>query len=245
MRTFDLDPFWPFPQSPDGDGGDNAAALKRAYPGSGSAARVPLLWDDAVREMAKPQVRSAPVDGGHRASGRMQRASIFLRHNGIAFFSSFDPKAALWLSMGFVAGMISWHAVGFWGFVSQAVLNGGDHSVEIASTPAPPAARVSPTATSPIVTGSLAPFAAPTGACMALAMNRSNGATSATKCSGDAEPFRDAGRGRRTDRLLSVDDRLQDKTAWTAATAVDQMAPGERLPPPAPSDFDLTISPVR
>lgn len=250
MRTFDLDPFWPFPQSPDDDGGDSAhvtaSALKRTYPVGGNAGRVPLLWDDAVRETAKPLTGSVHARGTLLASERMHRASIFLRRHGVDFFSSFDPKAALWLSMGFVAGMVSWHAVGFWGFVSHAVLNGGDHSVQIASTPAPPAARAEPFAVSPIVTGSLAPNAAPTGACMALAMNRSNGATSASKCNADAQPLRDAGRGRRTDRLLSVDDRLQDKTAWTAATAVDQKAPGESLQQlPAESDFDLTITPVR
>ncbi len=39
--------------------------------------------------------------------------------------------AAAWAAAGFVAGAAVWHFVGFWSFVSYAVL-GGDHRVEAA-----------------------------------------------------------------------------------------------------------------
>ncbi len=47
--------------------------------------------------------------------------------------------AAGWAAAGFVAGAVVWHFVGFWSFVSYAVL-GGDHRVEAAARQAAPRA---------------------------------------------------------------------------------------------------------
>jgi hypothetical protein len=193
------------------------------------------LWPTSDR----PETGGTPLRLLRTASNLHRRAAKFLR--------SFDPQAAVWLSLGFMAGMVAWHAVGFWGFVSDTVLHGPDRGSQVSSqiSAAPPASIKTTTVKSMtvdhITTGSLQTFSPRAGACMALTRDVTTGETLALTCAGDTQPMRDAGRRRRGDRLATAGSRMQDQTAWRAATALDEIASQD---PPAESDFDLTLSPA-
>lgn len=199
--------------------------------------------DQLWRTSDRLRTEAAPV--------QLQGAANTLYRRAAKFAKSFDPQAAVWLSVGFMAGMAAWHAVGFWGFVSDTVLNGPDRGSQISShMPATPTASIPGSIkTTPvksmqvdqITTGSLQTFSPRAGACMALTRDLMTGETSAVACDGDTQPMRDAGRRRRGDRLTTAGSRMQDQTAWRAATALDDIAPEA---PPLEKDFDLTLSPA-
>lgn len=152
-----------------------------------------------------------------------------------------DYTALVWGTSGFLAGMLAWHVVGFWSFVSNVVLNADDPrartlegflpQVGIAG-PAPEQKNLSRLSTP---AKALIPVAAKKDggaqfACVALAMDRSAGATRSVACSGTHADMRDAGFNRRTDRL-ALRPRLQDPVAWTGTTAVQISETAEPVAP--------------
>jgi hypothetical protein len=241
MQTFDLDQFWPFP--PPASDTMTESPTANAQRRSSKTGRSPQdgapRWDDAF----SPE--TYPVECGHHEHAQSWHAGLArLQTKANAFFSSFDHKAALWVSTGFVAGMVSWHAIGFWGFVSETVLYRGERSVEVVSAERPRPIATKVVASVPITTGSIATADERPSACMELIFNRSDGTTAASAC-GTSPPFRDAGRGKRSDRLATAEARLQDKTAWSATTAVDPATQRIVVQPPTETDFNLTITPAQ
>lgn len=134
----------------------------------------------------------------------------------------------IWGGSGFIAGMLAWHVVGFWSFVSNVVLNANDpraqtleaflpklapHGVQQASRPmaATGKALTQPAARQAVSERKFA--------CVALALDRSSSGTKLTTCSEGTAQLRDAGFNKRTDKL-ALKPRLQDPVAWTGATAV-------------------------
>ena len=277
MRTFDLDQFWPsLPvRSPDAVGArdgwlvavetDNGTAVRpaRAFDTPSPDARSP---DESYRSMIAPQglgLDVAPPVYDHTPA---QRIALELARRGLSalrFMRGFDPKAAIWLTMGFMTGMVSWHAVGFWGFVSATVLNGPGKTSIAANDSAPARPLVnfksivttsSGTPASDITTGSLATFSPQPALCVALVADRATGVTSATPCGADNQAMRDAGRRRRSDRMAGVEVRLQNAGSWatdtqaetpdaSAATAETKAETKAQTNTLSATDFDLTLTP--
>ena len=243
MRTFDLEQFWPARSTAQSDGTKTAAATAEALenPFNVSPRESGLLPSWASAMISDADIQELPK----RAFARGIIEALRLHGEAIATLRAFDHKAAVWLSLGFVSGMIAWHAVGFWGFVSEAVLHRSAQDAAIAAhTPARPFSG----GDTSIVTGSLATFRPRPGTCMALSIDRANGITSAAPCIEDNQSLRDAGRRRRADRLTGIENRLDDKTAWATATErAPELTPAARASePPSPdhptaADFDLTL----
>lgn len=143
-----------------------------------------------------------------------------------------DFTGLIWGCTGFAAGILAWHVVGFWSFVSNVVLNANGprsdaleslipHLAASPSTKAPePVAMANNAATQPRArrVAFTAPFA-----CVALSMDRQAGDTSLVKCDNSTGVMRDAGFNRRSDKL-ALQPRLQDPVAWGGMTAL-QVAP--------------------
>lgn len=188
----------------------------------------PLLPDstptaDLKTRSARPAVVNVP-----KASARIRR----------------DWTPLVWGGLGFMAGMLAWHVIGFWTFLSDVVLNVNDTH---ATRSGPVAARAQPrrtpqvavkgaaatdvASTAPVAAQKLAaslsgtagtapPLSAET-VCMTLALNRAAGTTAPAACAEEAVAgLRDSGFNRRGDRL-ALRPRLQDPVAWTGGTAVD------------------------
>ncbi|MEQ1653603.1 MAG: hypothetical protein ABL897_14035 [Hyphomicrobium sp.] len=157
---------------------------------------------------------------------------------------TFDPQAAAWLSLGFMAGMVAWHAVGFWGFVSHAVLNGEPRSSSILIA----AKRLPPTTpAAPLITGSLPSFKPQPNACLNLILDRETGSTLTNTCRIDDQPLRDAGRRQRGDRMPVPLARIDNTEVWTSATTavVPEAGPTPSIEPVSQisaSDFDLSLT---
>jgi hypothetical protein len=172
-----------------------------------------------------------------------------------AFLATFDHRAALWGSFGFMAGMVVWHFVGFWWFVAGVVLNSGPETVreatrETAHIAAAPATQTEtqqtpPASTAPLTTGSIGTFNAAGNTagntagnaagrlCVALVIDRTSGQTVSAPCAAETSPLRDAGRRRRGDRApaaTAVLPLLQGPDANAASTAL------------AETDFNLEIT---
>lgn len=249
MRTFDLDQFWPLPPV--------VQAAEARAPASLAADAGPLDLIDV------PAASAAAADTGDTDAvttyGQVRPLSSFADVEPFVvtrpgpvlflrpiqrFFSAFDSQAAVWLSTGFVAGMVSWHAIGFWGFVSASVLSSptAREPVQIAAHAAPQASSLP----SQITTGSLPTFVPLPGACMALTVDRTSGATVAQTCNLGDQPMRDAGRRRKADRLPGAEVRLQAPSVWASATTATP-APNEltvedrQAAPVEASDFDLRL----
>lgn len=164
--------------------------------------------------------------------------------NGRRFVRGFDASAAMWASVGFIAGMIAWHAVGFWGFVHTAVLKGGARAEAVlveardrADTPRVAFKEI-------ITTGALPTFTPKTAACVALIADKDAHTTAAVPCAPDASPMRDAGRRRRADRMPGVEARLQKPESWAIDTQAADAAESVSMPATqtvAERDFDMTI----
>lgn len=171
-----------------------------------------------------------------------------------------DFTPAIWGGLGFVAGVLVWHAVGFWSFVSDAVLNANDpraHGLEafVPGLPAPAQKAMSRIPESAVIPAPAAFKNATAGtqfACVALTLDRSAGITNAKACTRSAGELRDAGFNRRSDRLV-LRPRLQDPVAWTGTTAVQvsEAAPapaapaladsGSEFPPLSDADLKLDL----
>ena len=81
--------------------------------------------------------------------------------------------AALWATIGFVSGAVFWHAVGFWTFMSELVLNGREAS----------ASQDLPLAGADIETGSLPRiYHVNPQNCVSLVLDRGTNYTAARPC---------------------------------------------------------------
>ncbi len=168
------------------------------------------------------------------------------------FGRSFDERAAVYGALGFICGMIVWHVVGFWSFMSNVVLNSPD-----ASSSRPQAlaqsevarrstAAASDTQAGAITTGSIssAPVAkardvSRADLCLALQLDRASGTTRTAPCPDDAHTFRDAGFQRRADQVATT-PRLENATAWATGTALSSNAAATDASM-SESDFSLEI----
>ena len=93
--------------------------------------------------------------------------------------------AALWATIGFVAGAVFWHAVGFWTFVSEVMFDGTEPAAAEEMALAPPPG------TSDIVTGSLPTILHVDPArCTSLQLDRSSNLTSQRPCPADGIALR-------------------------------------------------------
>ncbi len=175
MRSIDLDRLWP----------------TIAVGMTNGAAKAP---DQQPRSMSVPDIETQWVAETEPAAiTRAMTIGVFLR--------AFDTNAAVWLSMGFIAGMASWHATEVWHFLAPA------HETRSTIAAVSPAPRRT-TDTGQITTGSLSYFSPRPDACVALALDRSFGATKALPCNGGIAPQRDAGQRRKADRTTSIGDRF-------------------------------------
>jgi len=156
-----------------------------------------------------------------------------------------DWTPLVWGGLGFMAGMLAWHVVGFWTFMSDVVLNAND--TRAVTRGGPVAARARPqmmpkvavkepaatdiASTAPVAaqklgaslsgTAGTGPAPSAETVCMTLALNRAAGTTAPAACAEEAVAgLRDSGFNRRADRL-ALRPRLQDPVAWTGGTAVD------------------------
>lgn len=104
-----------------------------------------------------------------------------------------------WTALGFLAGALFWHFVGFWSFVTRAVFDGDG---------APPAAHHSVATTKP---AEPLPDLSPTGrrmatsaSCVALTIDRSGGPTRMAPCPAATFYHRNAGLGVKRDREATI-----------------------------------------
>src|SRR6476620_2361275 len=87
--------------------------------------------------------------------------------------------AALWTTVGFVAGAVFWHAVGFWTFMSQIVFDGENTAPQAIAAQAP-------VIDDAIETGSLPTILRVDPArCISLELNRRSNETAARPCPPD------------------------------------------------------------
>lgn len=271
MRTFDLDTLWPsLPMLSANSGAARDSAGMAVETLSVSAPLgVPDRVADGARTFSTGDVALDVSPTVYEDTIPQRIASAAARRGSwaIRFVRSFDPKAAIWLSMGFASGMVAWHAVGFWGFVSASVFNGPGTATVIAETPsARPLVNfksiitTSSTASAPMTTGtmntapmntglmttgSLATFSAQPKLCVALAIDRATGATAAKPCGADDQPMRDAGRRRRADRMAGIEARLQNAGSWATDTqteAPSASAASAQTNAVSDGDFDLTLA---
>ncbi len=214
----------------------------------------PKAPDDPVPEVAvtatPPLLNVAPraPDAAPTADlkARPARSAVAGEPNDPAFARTRrDWTPLVWGGLGFMAGMLAWHVVGFWTFMSDVVLNasdtraitrGGPVAARAPSQKTPKVAVKEPAATdvastAPVEAPKLAASLSGTAAtgpapsaetvCMTLALNRAAGTTAPAACAEEAVTgLRDSGFNRRADRL-ALRPRLQDPVAWTGGTAVD------------------------
>ncbi len=175
-----------------------------------------------------------------------------------------DWTPLVWGGLGFMAGMLAWHVIGFWTFLSDVVLNANDaratHSGPVAARALPhrtskvavkapaatDAASMAPVAAAQKLAASLSGTAEPgppppaETVCMTLALNRVAGTTAPAACAEEAVAgLRDSGFNRRGDRL-ALRPRLQDPVAWTGGTAVDTT----RVEPSPAAETEAAAEPV-
>ena len=137
----------------------------------------------------------------------------------------------VWGGLGFIAGILAWHVIGFWGFVSEAVYN-QDGVVE-------QVALERPTRTAPAVAGyARVAYKADPKYCVSLIIDRASGLAQPAACPGDIEPLRDAGRQLRGNSLVA-NNLPVEQNAWSTATAVDAAKPETGTL--EGKDFDLEI----
>ena len=104
--------------------------------------------------------------------------------------------AAAWVALGFLAGVLFWHAVGFWQLVSTAVFKGGE-DVALATTKSPSPASPGET----LSAGPTLPAAAAARrTCAALAIDRISGITREVPCPAATFHHRNGGLGIKRDR---------------------------------------------
>ena len=148
----------------------------------------------------------------------------------------------VWGGLGFAAGIVASHVIGFWSFVSHIVVHGHDNDRgrrPVTAAVSTPALR-SDVAQKVVV---IPPAAARTGAeaapgrCIALSIDRAQGETHLVSCEEHETALRDAGFRRRGD-LVAARPRLQDPAAWSNTTAVQSDIETGTL---QASDVDLSL----
>ena len=139
----------------------------------------------------------------------------------------------IWGGLGFVAGMLAWHVIGFWSFVSDVAFNGDARTAAASSGSEQRSAAVH--SHKPGTRGD-----SPSNQnCVALAINRTSGDAKPGACPVDEKPLADAGRTPRDDLAFSK-PRLQDPQIWAGVTAVEPEIMPDSIDESA---FDLTIRP--
>lgn len=238
MRTLDLDQFWPFDPEPVGE---RAATAVGTIKHSGAPLPPPLakpLFTNTNPRQPLFDFGPHPSDATARLSAAIFAATAGKYQNRArTFLRTFDAYAASWASIGFVSGMVAWHAVGFWGFVSQTVLAHNDVASPSAYVREAAPQRAAP---APITTGSLPATAGNASACVALVIDRVSGVPTTAPCPAGARPLKDAGRQRRGNLGAGEHARLENADTWAAATALDN---NQIAAKPNPADFDLTLPP--
>jgi len=195
MRDIDLDELWPVihPQAP----ARPAAALapEPAQP-EAPANQIEIEVSDVPAQLAPPPISLAEATGKASAALRVAR----------------DPTPFVWGGIGFCAGVLAWHLVGFWGFLTSLVQH---HEPVAVSAPSAPLA-VTAARASTVATAGTAKAADP---CVTLRIDRNTGDIQRDPCSAGA--LKDAGFVKRTDRLTQK-PRMEDAAAWSDTTAVQQ-----------------------
>ncbi len=129
----------------------------------------------------------------------------------------------VWCGLGFAAGIVASHLIGFWSFVSNVVVNGRDgHATRTAVSTVATTAPRSDIAQKVVINPPEAERAGVTAAaarCIALSIDRALGQTHRAGCEAQETALRDAGFRRRGD-LVAARPRLQDPAAWSNTTAV-------------------------
>lgn len=139
----------------------------------------------------------------------------------------------IWAGFGFVAGMLAWHVIGFWSFVSDVTFN--DQARTAAASSGGPQRSAAVFSHKPN-TSSDNPR---NRNCVALAIDRTSGDAKPGACPVDDKPLADAGRTPRDDLAFSK-PRLQDPQIWAGVTAVEPEISPESIDESA---VDLTIRP--
>ncbi len=129
------------------------------------------------------------------------------------------------MALGFLAGVVFWHVVGFWSFVSQAIF---DDATAIQQAAGNRAAGTSGSLPPPdLPRGDPIPIARTAGsnaACVVLAINRTGGETHAQPCPAGTFHHRYAGLGVKRDFEPTI--RVDDGTG-VAAWATDLLREAE------------------
>ena len=139
----------------------------------------------------------------------------------------------IWAGLGFVAGMLAWHVIGFWSFISDVAFN------DSARTAAASSGRPQRSAAVHSHKLGMRGVNPSNRNCLALAIDRTSGDAKPGACPVDETPLADAGRTRRDDLAFSK-PRLQDPQIWADVTAVEPENAPESIDESA---FDLTIRP--
>lgn len=206
-----------------------AAAAKRPLAPPAAATPPPLTaWEPEIDQAITPERRLFQLEG--------------LARRAKAALGTFDHVAATYTALGFMAGMAAWHTIGFWGFVSNVVLNGDPAGQRPAvSQPVATAARPMPQ----ITTATISTGAITTGAissdvsrsrqllprpCVALAIDRTTGEATKANCDESGPPLRDAGLRKRENRAEPPAAPLADPAPWAAETALDTLADSKAPP---------------
>lgn len=251
MGNIDLDKHWPLPRStsspgpasplPAGDLTDTSnwrAEQPHALP---SRARQISLqnWDELFERPPRSEARAATLDDESVAAA----PDLSLREDARRAPEPRPPSNTrslapfVWGGAGFIAGILAWHLVGFWTFVSDVVLN--DHPAPLQASSDRPLSSPASGKAGATLALSRAPATEPadTKHCVTLAIDRSAGATTPVPCEGSSAALRDAGFRHRTDRAAAK-PRLQDPVAWSGATAVNPDLETGTL---QASDFNLNV----
>lgn len=224
MGRLDLDQNWPLPPySPrqaalESDASQDASAqppLARA--GEGAANLDEETLANALREAlsVRPGADDAPRAPDEAAAQLSDRRDAGGR-SAVPF---------LWGGLGFAAGLIASHLIGFWAFVAEVVLRDHGSGLTQVERSASLTDRVQkivvdPPQASP-ATGTAGPLR-----CVALGIDRAAGETLTHSCEGHEATLRDAGFRPRGDRV-TVRPRLQDPAAWSNSTAVQSTLESE------------------
>lgn len=166
-----------------------------------------------------------------------------------ALASSFNGTSAAYTALGFVAGMLAWHMVGFWSFVSDVVLHQPPKSrqLTVAANTSSVDLKAIPAGTSDLTTGSIAPAttpAPPQERCISVTRGAEEANVAAIDCK-PHDPLRDAVLAPRGDRLPSALSSIQDANSWAQGTGIEtQAVEYVATPPPGAPVSTLTANDV-
>jgi len=127
---------------------------------------------------------------------------------------------ASWVAFGFLAGVVFWHLVGFWDFVSKAVFRTGpDAPVTVT------AKAVVPPPVKPLVAGNArTPAGAHKPSCVVLVLDRIGGATRQAACPAKTFHHRNGGVGIKRDRERPIRPENAGGLAGWSTQLAPQMA---------------------